>query len=308
MALAIAVFLFIALSGSITLFGYRRYARAGRVYENLALESAPLAHPIPANPRFFTVIHLAERVGRKLPPSAANASRFRRALLAGGFRAQEAVAIFYGIKLLLASAFLIPAILFQLRPGLAPAGRLFVIGLAVLAGYSLPGLALKQRIKRRQNGLRKALPDALDLMVVCAEAGLALDRSLRTVTQQLAIVHPELADELSLVRAEIAAGIRRHEALGNLATRTQEPEMAKFVAVLTQADRFGTSMGDALRTHAEYLRVRRRQEAEERASKVGVKLIFPIFFFILPGMLLVTAGPAVIQIGKHLGPALMGGH
>lgn len=309
MALAIAVFLFFAVSGSITLFGYRRYARAGRVYENLAVETAPLPGPAaPPNPRFFTVIRFAERVGRKVPPSAANASRFRQALLAGGFRSQNAVAVLYGVKLLLATTFLVPALLFQLRPGWPPANRLIVMLVAVLAGYGLPGLLLKQRIRRRQNGLRKALPDALDLMVVCAEAGLALDRSFRTVTHQLAIVHPDLTDELTLVRAEIAAGIRRQEALENLTRRTQEPEVAKFVAVLTQADRFGTSMGDALRTHAEYLRVRRRQEAEERASKVGVKLIFPIFFFILPCMLLVTAGPGVIQIAKHLGPALMGGH
>jgi tight adherence protein C len=309
MAIAIAVFLFFAVSGSITLFGYRRYARVGQVYENLAVEPAPLPYPTtPPNPRFFTVIRFAERVGRKLPPSAANASRFRRALLAGGFRSEDAVAEFYGLKLLLAGGLLIPALLFQLRPGLGLAPRLIAALGAVLAGYSLSDLLLRRRVRSRQNGLRKALPDALDLMVVCAEAGLALDRSFRTVTQQLAMVHRELSEELSLVRAEIAAGIRRQEALENLATRTQELEIGKFVAVLTQADRFGTSMGDALRIHAEYLRVRRRQEAEERASKVGVKLIFPIFFFILPCMLLVTAGPAVIQIAKHMGPALMGGH
>lgn len=309
MALPISILLFVCVSACITLFGYRRYVRAGRVYETLAVEPAQLPSPTaPPDPRFFTVIRFAERLGRKLPPSAANASRFRRALMACGFRSQSAVPVFFGIKLLLAAGLTIPALLFQLRPSLPPSTRLIAILGAVLAGYSLPDLLLKRRIKRRQNRLRKALPDALDLMVVCAEAGLALDRSFRTVTQQLAIVHPELSDEFSLVRAEITAGIRRQEALENLATRTQEPEIRKFVAVLTQADRFGTSMGDALRIHAEYLRVRRRQEAEERASKVGVKLIFPIFFFILPTMLLVTAGPAVIQIAKHLGPALRGGH
>jgi len=308
MALPISILLFLCVSTSITLFGYRRYVRAGRVYENLAVEPALLSSTTPPDPRFFTVIRFAERLGRKLPPSAANASRFQRALMACGFRSQNSVPVFFGIKLLLAAGLLIPALVFQLRPSLQPAARLMAILGAVLAGYSLPDLLLKRRTKRRQNRLRKALPDALDLMVVCAEAGLALDRSFRTVTQQLAIAHPELSDEFSLVRAEITAGIRRQEALENLATRTQEPEIRKFVAVLTQADRFGTSMGDALRIHADYLRVRRRQEAEERASKVGVKLIFPIFFFIMPCMLLVTAGPAVIQIATHLGPALRGGH
>jgi len=119
-------------------------------------------------------------------------------------------------------------------------------------------------------------------------------------------VHPELCEELTLFTAEISAGRRRKEALENLANRTQETEIRKFVAVLIQADRFGTSMADALRTHAEYLRVRRRQEAEERASKVGVKLIFPIFF-IMPCMILVTVGPAAITIVRQLGGLFAGG-
>jgi tight adherence protein C len=307
MQLGIAVLLFLFITAFITLFGYRRYVRAGRVYENLAVEPDGSVNVAPANPQFFTVIQLLERVGRSLPPSAANASRFRRSLLACGYRQQNAVAVFFGLKVLLAAGALAASLLVQFRWSLSPSVRLFVLAGAILAGYALPDLLLRRRIGQRQNRLRRALPDALDLMVVCAEAGLALDRSFQTVTQQLAIVHPELTDEFSLVRAEITAGIRRQEALENLATRSQEPEIRKFVAVLVQADRFGTSMGDALRTHADYLRVRRRQEAEEQASKVGVKLIFPIFFFIMPSMLLVTAGPAAIQIAKHLGSAL-GGH
>jgi tight adherence protein C len=123
----------------------------------------------------------------------------------------------------------------------------------------------------------------------------------------LGIVHPELCEEFSLFTAEISAGLRRKEAMENLARRTQEIEIKKFVAVLIQADRFGTSMADALRTHAEYLRVRRRQEAEERASKVGVKLIFPVFFFIMPTMFLVTIGPAAVSIARHLAKAFSGG-
>jgi len=151
------------------------------------------------------------------------------------------------------------------------------------------------------------LPDALDLIVVCAEAGLTIDRCFRNVSQQLGLVHPELCQEFSLFTAEISAGLRRKEALDNLANRTQETEVKKFVAVLSQADRFGTSMAEALRTHADYLRVLRRQEAEEKASKVGVKLIFPIFFFIMPCMMLVTVGPAAFQIAAQLGGIFGGG-
>ena len=168
----------------------------------------------------------------------------------------------------------------------------------MLAGFRLPDYFLARRIKQRQKLLRKGLPDALDLIVVCAEAGLTIDRSFTNVSHQLALMHPALCDEFSLFTAEISAGLRRKEALENLASRTQESELRKFVAVLTQADRFGTSMADALRTHADYLRMRRRQEAEEKASKVGVKLIFPIF--IMPCMMLVTVGPAAMAIMRQL--------
>ncbi len=308
MPLAVAVLLFLFVSTFITLFGYRRYVRAGRVYENLAIQSAErTGNAAPANPRSFTTIQLMERVGRAIPSSAANPSRCRQSLVACGYRQQNAPAVFVGLKLALTAGSLVAASFLQFRWSVTPSARLLILAGAVLAGYAVPDLLLRRRIKQRQNRLRRALPDALDLMVVCAEAVLALDRSFQTVTQQLAIVHPDLSDEFFLVRGEITAGIRRQEALHNLATRAQEPEIRKFVAVLVQADRFGTSMGDALRTHAEYLRVRRRQDAEERASKVGVKLILPIFFFIMPSMLLVTAGPAAIQIAKHLGAAL-GGH
>jgi tight adherence protein C len=182
------------------------------------------------------------------------------------------------------------------------------IAVGIFAGFKLPDYVLAKRISRRKKRLRKALPDALDLIVVCAEAGLTIDRCFRNVSQQLGLVHPELCDEFSLFTAEISAGLRRKEALENLATRTQETEIRKFVAVLIQADRFGTSMADALRTHAEYLRVRRRQEAEERASKVAVKLIFPIFFFIMPCMILVTVGPAAIAVARQLSGIFGGGH
>jgi tight adherence protein C len=184
--------------------------------------------------------------------------------------------------------------------------RLMGILVGVVAGFRLPDYFLARQFKRRKKMIRKALPDALDLIIVCAEAGLTIDRCFRSVTQQLKIVHKELSEEFALFTAEISAGLRRKEALDNLALRTDETEVRKFVGVLNQADRFGTSMGEALRTHADYLRVRRRQEAEEKASKVSVKMIFPIFFFIMPCMILVTVGPAVIVIMKQLLPAMQG--
>jgi len=163
---------------------------------------------------------------------------------------------------------------------------------------------LERKAKRRQETLRLSLPDALDLMVVSIEAGLGLDMAMQHVARELATSHPQLSEELSLVTLEMRAGKRRADALRNLAERTGEGELRKLVAILIQSDRFGTSMGESLRTHSDYLRTRRRQEAEERAGKVGVKLVFPIFFFILPSMLIVAAGPGLLQVFKQLFPMM----
>jgi tight adherence protein C len=124
------------------------------------------------------------------------------------------------------------------------------------------------------------------------------------VSRELNMTHPELCNELSLVNLEMRAGSRRAEALRNLADRTAEPEIRKLVAILVQTDRFGTSISDSLRTHSDFMRIRRRQEAEERAGKVGVKLVFPIFFFLLPAMLVVAAGPGLLQVFKYLFPMM----
>ncbi|HOK44654.1 MAG TPA: type II secretion system F family protein, partial [Bryobacteraceae bacterium] len=163
---------------------------------------------------------------------------------------------------------------------------------------------LEHLIDRRREQIRFALPDALDLMVVCMEAGLGLDQAIANVSRELMRTHKALCEELGLVTLEMRAGKRRGEALKNLADRTGEQELRKLVATMIQADRFGTSIAEALRTHSDFMRVRRRQEAEERAAKVGVKLVFPIFFFILPSMLLVAAGPGILQLVKQLFPLM----
>jgi tight adherence protein C len=136
------------------------------------------------------------------------------------------------------------------------------------------------------------------------EAGLGLDQAIQHVGRELQQSHPQLSEELSLITLEMRAGKRRSDALRNLADRTGEPEIRKLTAILIQNDRFGTSMGDSLRSHSDFLRTRRRQEAEERAGKVGVKLVFPIFFFILPSMMIVAAGPGMLQIFKYLFPMM----
>ena len=161
-------------------------------------------------------------------------------------------------------------------------------------------LSLRFSVSAEGNRWHLPLPPA----GVGVEAGLGLDQAIQHVGRELQMTHKELSEELSLVNLEMRAGKRRSEALRNLAERTGEPELQKLVAVLVQTDRFGTSIGDSLRAHSDFLRIKRRQEAEERAGKVGVKLVFPIFFFILPAMLVVAAGPGLLQVFKYLFPLM----
>jgi tight adherence protein C len=305
MTLLIAILSFVVVALAISVFGYRRYVVAGKVYETLNAESVQ-ASKAAEKSEFYSVRCIAFAVGSKLPQSAEAASLTQRKLLSAGYRDTNASTVLYGLKIMLMAAVSLTMIVMESRSDGPPAMRLMGILVGVVAGFRLPDYFLARQIKRRKKMIRRALPDALDLIIVCAEAGLTIDRCFRSVTQQLIIVHKELSEEFALFTAEISAGLRRKEALDNLALRTDETEVRKFVGVLNQADRFGTSMGEALRTHADYLRVRRRQDAEEKASKVSVKMIFPIFFFIMPCMLLVTVGPAVLVIMKQLLPLMQG--
>ncbi len=171
-------------------------------------------------------------------------------------------------------------------------------------GWFFPGLALEHLVTARQERIRFSLPDALDMIVICIEAGHALDQAFVRVAKELHATHPDICDEFSLVNLEMRAGKRRAEALHNVAERTGEKELQKLIAIMIQSDRFGTSVAESLRVHSEFMRIRRRQDAEERAGKVGVKLVFPIFFFILPSMLIVAAGPGLLQIFKYLFPMM----
>jgi len=300
-ALTIAILIFVSLTAAVFALGYRRYVRPAALYRGV---EAVVASPAPRG--FFTVIEIARKIGAKLPPAPGDASRYARDLVTAGYRSASAPAVFYGLKLSLAGVFLLFGLLLQSRTPLALPAQIAYVLLAAIGGFRLPGFFLARRIKERQRKLRRALPDALDLMVVCAEAGCAVDRALRTVSREVEVAHPEFTDELNLMLLEVNAGARRRDALLHMAERTREPEVRKFVTVLVQADRFGTEIAEALRTHAEHLRIRRRQDAEERAGKVSVKLVFPIFLFILPCMLLVTVGPAAIEIWKMVLPAIRG--
>ena len=307
MEIVIAILLFSLLMGAITFYGYRRYARPGRVFERLGapvLEAEVLgAGTLSQTPEVGWIVRVIQQVGEKVPISPDDAGVTRRDLIMAGYRSEAAIKVFNGIKVALCIVLVIVA--FSLRSAMPnPVLRVVLIAFSGFMGFYLPGYMLDKKIAKRQMTIRLALPDGLDMLVVSIEAGLGLDQALQHVGRELQLSHKELSEELSLVNLEMRAGKRRAEALKNLAERTGEPELQKLVAILIQSDRFGTSMGDSLRSHSDFLRVRRRQEAEERAGKVGVKLVFPIFFFILPSMLIVAAGPGLLQVFKYLFPLM----
>jgi tight adherence protein C len=166
-------------------------------------------------------------------------------------------------------------------------------------------MVISRLSNRRKTALRKGLPNALDMLVICVESGLGLDQALMQVSKELHHAHPEISDEFAVMNLEMRAGKRRAEALHNLGDRTDLDELKKMVSVLVQADRFGTSISQTLRNFSDYMRVQARQEAEEKAAKIGVKLVFPIFFFILPSLFVVTVGPMIVRVTRDFLPTLM---
>jgi len=193
---------------------------------------------------------------------------------------------------------------FAMNSHAAGQNLMLTIGAAVIAGWMAPGQVLSLRIARRQHQIQRGLPNALDLMVVCVESGLGLDQTTIQVAKELQFAYPQICEEFTVMNLEMRAGKRRPEALRNLAARTGVEDVKKLVAVLIQTDRFGTSIGQSLRGHAEYMRVMARQRAEEQAAKLAVKLVFPIFFCILPSLFVVTVGPTIARMMRDLIPMI----
>ena len=231
----------------------------------------------------------------KLVPVSKNLPHTQRMMARAGYRRPESAMAIQGAKVLLPLGLLALAYF----TGAYQSAPIFVLGIAGVGGYLLPELWLSSRIRRRQQRLRLSLADCLDLLVVCVEAGLALDQAFMRVTQELRIVHPQLCEELDLVNAEIRIGRTRIEALRELATRTGVEDIKSLVAMLVQTDRFGTSIAQSLRVHSDELRTKRRQRAEEMAAKATVKMIPPLVFFIFPALFVVILGPAVIGLYRH---------
>ncbi len=265
---------------------------------------ACLRSTAPKRGELNVVVTMVEQLGHAIPIGEDDESIVRHDLIAAGYRSDNAVWIYFGLRALTVITLLGLALIFRNSVTSNPIlGIVFPIAAGV-AGWFGPSFFLDYMVSARQQRIREGLPDTLDLIVVCVEAGLALDQAMQHVSRELMDVHPDISREVEMVNLEIRGGKRRAEALRGLADRTGEPELSKLVAVMIQTDRFGTSIADSLRTHSDFMRVRRRQEAEERAAKVGVKLVFPIFFLILPAMLIVVAGPGLLQVFKYLFPLM----
>lgn len=235
-------------------------------------------------------------------------SALRQMLTTAGYRGETAPATFIGAKLLLAIVF--PVVLFVLPIDRIDSAPLTHQAMAYLmaagAGLYAPELWLQRLADARKLKIVHAFPDALDLMVVCVEAGLGLDAAIGRIAKELNLAHPDLCDEFYLISLELRAGLPRAQTLTNFAKRVDLDEVRSFVALLIQTDRFGTSVSQALRVHSDSIRIDRRQKAEEKAGKLPVKMLFPLMLFIFPCLFIVILGPAVIQTTRTLLPALRG--
>lgn len=240
-------------------------------------------------------------VGKLLPLAPIKqASRTQLLMTRAGYRSSEATLAMRGFKFLFPIALLASVFLsgfYRLNPIMIPA-------IALVLGYLVPDILLTWRVRVRQHHLRQGLPDALDLLVICVEAGLGLDQALMKVSQDMRITHHELSEELQLVNLEMRIGKSRIEALRELARRTGLDDIKSLVAMLIQTERFGTSIAQSLRVFSDDMRTKRRQRAEEMSAKTSVKMVPPLVFFIFPALMVVILGPAVLMLMRQLMPVM----
>ena len=292
MEIVVAIIVFVTVVAVIFLFGAAASTPLSALGERLRALGGDTTRRQEEKPQ------LRERIGRALDPlskalplSADSANTTRVMLMQAGYRDAKSVTVYTGLRVFGA----ILGFAICLISGIGISSPLLLLG-GALFGFILPRFMLKRQISKRQMRIRLGLPDALDLTVICVEAGLGLDQALMRVAADLNHAHPELSDELGLVNLEMRAGKPRTEAMRNLAQRTGVDDVRSLVAVLIQTDRFGTSIAQALRVHSDALRTERRQRAEEQAAKTTIKLVPPLVVFILPSVIIVTLGPAVISL------------
>jgi tight adherence protein C len=247
------------------------------------------------------------RLGKFVPASPADSSTTQKRLFQAGCRSPRALRVFYGVKVLAIVLLPLAAWFGAGSAGVSTDSRLTLAAAMVGLAFLGPNEALQLLIRRRKKRVSRALPNALDLLIVCVESGLGLDQAIIQVSREMQQGYPELSQEFAITNLEMRHGKARAESLRNLAERTGVDDMKKLVSTLVQADRFGTSIAQTLRTHSDFMRVTARQRAEEKAAKLAIKLVFPIFFCILPSLFVVTVGPVVHRIMYNLIPMMQAG-
>ena len=298
MALVLTIVLFLTIVLVVFSFGAAAYAPSSLLGSRLrALGWQRVKEP--EKPALKERLEQAlDPFSKAIPLSPSEVSRTRRWLIQAGYRESRHLTVYVGSRLATA--------LFAIVLVIAGSGfnsPLLMISFGAF-GFFLPRFMLKRLIKARQQRIKLGLPDALDLTVICVEAGLALDQALMRVGQDLHHAHPELSDEFHLVNLEMRAGKPRAEALRNLVERTGVDDIRSLVGTLIQTDRFGTSVAQALRVHSDSLRTERRQRAEEQAAKTTIKMVIPLVLFVLPSIIFVTLGPAIIELIRTLSPVV----
>jgi len=302
MVLLLSVLIFIFVTSLLAFIGMKFWVSPQNVVERVMGEArrAESRHPSLA---FRDALM---KLGSYVPASPADVSVTQKRLYNAGFRNPTALKMFLGLKALAMTALPLSAWFICGHFGFSSESRFILLVMAAGLGYMGPGEALNFLVKRRRKQIARALPNALDLLVVCVESGLGLDQAIVQVSRELQKGYKELSSEFAITNLEMRHGKRRAEALRNLGERTGLDDMKKLVSTLIQADRFGTSIAQTLRSHAEFMRLLARQRAEEKAAKIGIKLVFPIFFCILPSLFVVTVGPVVVRIFTQLIPMMTG--
>jgi len=292
----------ILIAGTVLCLGLFFGLRRSRVRERLQLEGGPRFKEEKIYDLEFLPKEIIDKCEEKLglKKGSPKVNELKKNLIQAGIYHESAPAIYFGLKLGLTVALPILGMPWLFGRGIPIYALLILFFILVALGYFLPSLILNHLVVTRQRKIKESLPDALDLLVVCVEAGQGLNAALKRVSDDLKLSNPVLGRELNMVNLEINAGLEREVALRNLAERTGVEDVASLTSMLIQADRFGTSLAQSLKVQSETLRTTRRQRLEELAAKTPVKLVFPLLLFIFPALMVVIIGPAAIRIMENI--------
>ncbi len=287
------------VTGTFFVYGVLHYTGSRRLVKDRFKKATATAMPLYQREKGNWTKRFLEWVsswGKFATKDKEHTFKLRYALIQAGFRHPKGTAIFFGFQALGAFFLPLPYLLFNAMQGKMTSGNLMICLMLAAAGFYLPQYGLKFITNKRKDRIDKALPDVLDLLIVCMEAGLSLQATINRVSDEVRPISLDLHNELTLLNAELRTGINRETALKNMGERTGVQNVNSLVGMMIQSDRMGTSISQALRVHSAFLRTQRAQKAEEQAAKLPVKIMFPMLLFIFPSVFVVVLGPAVINI------------